>query len=161
MGVFIPIPNPPLDETQRAALLADLYAARLDNLPNDEDTQNAWGCISALTYFIVNPLGSAPTFADKSLVALATAADGDAVFDGTIAHTPAGYVRVFVKGVAIHTSDGDKTGEAYWSMDGGLTAANLAELAGGFATLYWNGSIAEYELEAGWRVSLDYVAVPS
>lgn len=162
--MYVNIPTLPLDDAQRAQLAADILQARYEAAPPYEDNDQLWYVIQALQYFVLHPFpaeggGGALTTADKNIPALATAADGDPLWDEGITYKPVGYVRVFVRGVAIHVTE-DKTGEAYWSDNGGGHALLFSEVVAG-STLHWNGSIAGYEVQAGWRVSLDYAGVPA
>lgn len=84
--------------------------------------------------------------------ASATAADGDTT-GVSIQDTPVGMVQVFVNGIMVHLS-GDKLGDCYFSSDAGTTAKALG--AAGTDTLYWNGSVAGYELEVTDEITLLY-----
>jgi hypothetical protein len=91
--------------------------------------------------------GGTATKDNKNMVALVTAVDGDKATATAIAHTPAsgGYVEVQVNGDTQNLGDGVKTLDCYFSGDGGTTARAMnAIVAGDF--LYWNGSIALYQL---------------
>lgn len=99
---------------------------------------------------------SAPTTLDKSFIPLATSGDGAAT-DIAISATPAhdSYVTVHVNGVGYEVGDGVKTKECYFSGDSGTTARNIADIiAGDF--LYWNGVIAQFELDTDFEVDLYY-----
>lgn len=64
-------------------------------------------------------------------------------------------VQVYINGVAVTESYGDKTGEVYFSADGGVTPKDLSELKAG-DTLYWNTDNAGYEIGAGDTIDLVY-----
>jgi len=91
--------------------------------------------------------------ADQFEAASATAADG-ATSGVSIAATPSGMVQVFVNGVMAELK-GDKTADCYFSADGGTTARALTAIAAN-DVLYWNGSVAGYELEATDKITLVY-----
>lgn len=85
--------------------------------------------------------------------ASATTADGDA--SGiSIDNTPEGMVQVFVNGM-MQELKGDKTGDCFFSSDGGTTAVTLANIAA-TNTLHWNGSIAGYQLDTSDKITLVY-----
>ena len=91
--------------------------------------------------------------ADQFEAASATAADG-ATSGVSIAAAPSGMVQVFVNGVMAELK-GDKTADCYFSADGGTTARALTAIAAN-DVLYWNGSVAGYELEATDKITLVY-----
>ena len=64
-------------------------------------------------------------------------------------------IQVYINGVAVTESYGDRTGEVYFSADGGATAKYSAELAAG-DELYWNSDVAGYEIGAGDMFDLVY-----
>lgn len=64
-------------------------------------------------------------------------------------------VQVYINGVAVTETYGDKTGDVYFSADGGATAKNIADLAAG-DELYWNSDIAGYEIGTGDTFDLVY-----
>ena len=101
-------------------------------------------------------LASAPTIEDKSLTPAVTS--GDESSTGlTITSTPQGerYVTVIVNGISYEVGDGYKTFDCYFSDDGGTTARNLFDVEAG-DTLYWNGTIAGFDLSGTDRIDLDY-----
>lgn len=75
----------------------------------------------------------------------------------TLGSTPSGngVCHVFVNGIRVSVGSGVRTKDAYFSNDGGTTAVTYADLASG-DTLYWNGTIAGYDLEATDSVSFLY-----
>ena len=85
-----------------------------------------------------------------------TSSDGDAtgVF---ISHTPFGdsLVQVSANGLGVGVGDGVKTLSCYFSVDGGTTARAMADIEGG-DQLYWNGSVAGYELDSGDLLDVVY-----
>lgn len=102
-----------------------------------------------------------------STVGISTEDDLDQVpnatsFDGAatgvfITHTPFGdgLVQVTVNGLSSNLGDGVTTSSCYFSADGGVTARNMADIEGG-DQLYWNGSIAGYELDGSDLVDVIY-----
>jgi hypothetical protein len=64
-------------------------------------------------------------------------------------------VQVHINGIAIIESYGNKTGEAYFSNDGGATAALLSEISAG-SIIYWNAVTANYELNADDKIQVTY-----
>jgi hypothetical protein len=102
---------------------------------------------------------------DKFLTALATSLDGDLASNSSISNTPVDgcYVAVFVNGVEYEVGDGVTTKSCYFASTGashvpkGFSSshANGQVQAGDF--LYWNKSVAGFNLTAGSRISLMYV----
>lgn len=87
-----------------------------------------------------------------------TSADGD--YAGiTITYTPFSdsNVQVTVNGLGVNVGDGIKTKDCYFSGDSGTTARAIADIEAGDG-LYWNGSIAGYELEDTDLVDIIYDA---
>ena len=84
-----------------------------------------------------------------------TTNDGDAV-GGSISYTPFsdGNVMVKVNGLAVDVSN-DKNGVIYFSADGGLTAKTITNITAG-DSLYWNGSVAGYQLETSDDLDITY-----
>lgn len=64
-------------------------------------------------------------------------------------------VQVYLNGIAVTESYGDRTGDVYFSADGGATAKHPSELAAG-DELYWNSNIAGYEIGPGDTIDLVY-----
>ena len=67
----------------------------------------------------------------------------------TLTYTPFqdSTVQVFLNGIALEESYNDRSGDLYFSRDGGVTAVAAGDLDAG-DTLYWNGTDAGYELAA-------------
>ena len=97
--------------------------------------------------------GSTPGFIDKEFTSLTTTTDGDAA-GAVLSFQPEGYVMIMVNGMQQVVGSADKTKDCYWSRDGGATALPLSGLEAG-DTLYWNGSIAGFELDAD-TITLNY-----
>jgi len=87
-----------------------------------------------------------------------SATSGDGSTTGlTIAATPGGdgMVSVFVNGTKYELGQGVKTKDCYLSSDGGTTARAIAAIASG-DTLFWNGVVAEFDLETDDKVDMVY-----
>ena len=55
----------------------------------------------------------------------------------------------------VNLSNGDKTQACYFSADGGNTAKPIADIEAG-DLLYWNGSIAGYQLDETDDIDISY-----
>lgn len=98
---------------------------------------------------------------DRSLIpSTIAAADGlDSGVDITFTPTNGCNVDVEVNGVNVELGDGLKTKECYFSNDGGTTAKTIAGVAAG-DSLYWNGAIAGYGLDASTdKISFTYLTM--
>lgn len=85
--------------------------------------------------------------ANKRMPARTTAADGDLACDIALAASPAGSIAVCVNGITIpEVGDATKVAAACFFSTDGQAALALAGLQAG-AKLYWNGSVAGYELD--------------
>lgn len=97
------------------------------------------------------------TASNKEMTASVTSADGDEACPVAIAATPVGdgYVRVFINGIGIAVGNGTKVGvPCYFSADG-TAARALTDITGG-DKLYFNGSVAGFELDADDVIDFDY-----
>jgi len=86
----------------------------------------------------------------------------ETTFDGAatgvfISHTPFAdsMVQVTVNGLASNIGDGTTNASCYFSVDGGTTARSMSDIESG-DQLYWNGSIAGYELDSGDLIDIIY-----
>lgn len=97
------------------------------------------------------------TKSNKGMAARVTAADGDLATSVAIAATPAydGFVEVLVNGVQVEVGDGVKSKPCYFSVDDGDTARALDDVAAG-DKLYWNGTLAGYQLATTDVIDFDY-----
>lgn len=104
------------------------------------------------------PPAGVPKTSNKGMAALTTTADNQLACSVGIASTPVngGYVSVYVNGLLINVGDGVKTKDAYFSGDSGLTARSLNAIQVG-DKLYWNGSIAGYQLSSTDLISFLYI----
>jgi len=93
---------------------------------------------------------------DLNKISTVTETDGDST-GIAITFTPFhdSIVTVKVNGVEINLGDGVKTEAAYFSSDAGSTARSIANITAG-DLLYWNGSIAGYELDATDDIDISY-----
>jgi hypothetical protein len=97
------------------------------------------------------------------MAANSTTVDGQTATATAISFTPAistggngGYIGVSVNGVAYVVGDGTKVGVAcYFSGDGGTTARALQSVVAG-DLLYWNGSVAGFQLSSAFRIDFFY-----
>jgi hypothetical protein len=94
---------------------------------------------------------------NQTMQALTTHYDGDLATNGIILHQPQGRVDVLVNGVSIDLGI-DK--DAYFSGNGGITARSRGSVQVG-DKLYWNGSIANYELDERDVIDFDYLTIDS
>lgn len=101
----------------------------------------------------------APRKENKAMVASVTTADGQLATVTTVALTPDSdsYIEVIVGGIMVEVGDAVKTKDCYFSGDSGSTARAIADIVAG-DELYWNGSIAGYELNASFEIDFNYIA---
>lgn len=101
--------------------------------------------------------GGVPATANRNMAANVTTSDGQSATGTPIAATPKNdsLVIVEVNSVLATLGDGNKSNECYFSVDGGTTARLLKDITSG-DILFWNGSIAKYELQASDRLSFFY-----
>jgi len=98
---------------------------------------------------------------NKDMQALVTASDNNLACGTAILATPPAnaWVQVQVNGVAYKVGNGTKAGmPCYFSGDGGVTA----RATGGIVTgdfLYWNGSVAGFQLDVIDRVDFLFEAL--
>lgn len=100
---------------------------------------------------------------NKNMVASVTVADGNVACATAVARSPAsttangGYIAVRVNGIAQVVGDATKVAvDCYFSGDGGATARALKSVVAG-DLLYWNQSIAGFNLDANDRIDFDVV----
>lgn len=106
---------------------------------------------------------STPSNANKNMAASVTAADHDLACATAITVTPVhvpsvngNYIGVRVNGVGYTVGNGTRTAvDCYFSADGGATARAFSAIV---ATdlLYWNGSIAGFQLAITDKVDFIY-----
>jgi len=72
-------------------------------------------------------------------------------------------VAVFVNGIEYEVGDGVTTKDCYFgdggspNMPRGFDSTHINGQVQAGDKLYWNGSIAGFELSAGWRLSFHYL----
>jgi len=87
-----------------------------------------------------------------------TSADGDTTgIQITYSPFSDGAVSITVNGLGANIGDGTKVEACYFSNDGGTSAKSIANISAG-DTLYWNGSIAEFELDSTDEIDIVYQA---
>jgi predicted nicotinamide N-methyase len=103
-------------------------------------------------------VSGSPLRANKNMAASVTAADNALACATAVALTPAassaggGYLAARVNGVGYTVGDGTKVAvPCYFSGDGGATARTMKLVVAG-DLLYWNGTVALFELDAADRV---------
>ena len=96
------------------------------------------------------------TAIDLNKRSVTTVEDGDTT-EISITYTPFSdsSVAVKVNGIEVNLGDGAKDSECYFSNDGGATAKLIADIEAG-DILYWNGSIAGYQLDNTDDIDISY-----
>lgn len=95
---------------------------------------------------------------DLDKAPLTTSADGDSTgIQITYSPFSDGAVAITVNGLGANIGNGAKDEACYFSSDGGTTAKAIANISAG-DTLYWNGSIAEFELDPTDEIDVIYQA---
>lgn len=144
------------------------YSLILNGAATFTDTAGSKGLVYAADYsanFTENSLvtkayvdanTAVGTVLDKNQTPNATSSDGDST-GVSIAATPVndGYVEVLVNGQQQILGDGVKTTDCYFSVDGGTSGRAISAITAG-DILYWNGSIAGFQLSATDEISFNY-----
>lgn len=137
---------------EEGSTLADTYWKLTTNNPISLGT-------TALVFANFAPATSAPvpTTSNKYMTAVVTTANGDVACNTAIASTPTndGFVLVLINADNPELGDGVKTKDCYFSGDSGVTARAFVDITTG-DKLYWNGSIAGYQLAATDKVTFQY-----
>ena|SRR5258707_1146815 len=104
---------------------------------------------------LATPAGN-PTSANKNMTAEVTTTDGSEACATGITTTPVNHsmVEVQVNGIAQNLT-GDKLGDCYFSVDSGTTARALNAITAA-DKLFWNGTIAGFQLAVTDRISFIY-----
>jgi len=98
-----------------------------------------------------------PVASNKSMTASATLNDNDEGCGTAMAATPGGdgMVYVMINGIQAKLAGVDKVGDCYFSADAGVNAKAIAAIALG-DKLYWNGSVAGFQLDSSDKVDYNY-----
>jgi len=145
--------------TAAARILINVGATNADDVgcqAQQQDNGSVWTAVATGTgaskWLPVTVIPS-ETRSNKAMAASATTNDGDQACATAVAFTPAassangGYFGVAVNKQRVTVGDGTKTGaDCYLSGDGGTTARAMKSIVAG-DLLYWQGSIALFELE--------------
>jgi hypothetical protein len=110
----------------------------------------------------VSPGGS-PTLLNKKMTASVTTVDGSLACASPVAQNPvfssdpnSGYIGVGINGVWFDPANAPDASKAcYFSGDGGVTVRPLRSVVAG-DLLYWNGSIAGFNLDGNDAVDFFY-----
>jgi hypothetical protein len=95
---------------------------------------------------------------DLDKAPLTTSVDGDTTgIQITYSPFSDGAVAITVNGLGANIGDGTKVEACYFSSDNGVNAKSIANISAG-DTLYWNGSIAEFELDPTDEIDVIYQA---
>ena len=107
------------------------------------------------------PLAANISPLNRDMPALTTSADGSVACATALLSTPpiTAWVVVAINGVQAKVGNGTKSAPCYFSADSGTTARATGELTAG-DILYWNGSVAGYQLVASVdRIDIIFEAV--
>lgn len=98
-----------------------------------------------------------PTTDNKNMAANTTTANGQKATNTAITTTPTddGYVEITVNGIHYTVGDGVKTEACYFSGDNGVTARLIKDIVVG-DFLFWNGSVAGYQLSTQDVIDFHY-----
>ena len=159
MPVVFPQPLPPLPDATLTSRGAVNNAAppqiALSNLSPAGAAVNDSVVWSGTAW--VPQAASALAADNKNMVARLTTGDGQLACNLPVAAaTVPGWVVVAVNGVTVEVGDGVKTLECYFSKDGGTTATTYGALTSA-DYLYWNGSIAGYQLDTTDTIDFTYL----
>lgn len=102
---------------------------------------------------------------DKGWVALTTISDGDPASIDTVTDTSVdnSYIEVKINGIEYEVGDGVITKACFFAnpatptLPRGFSSGHVNGQVQTGDILYWNGTIAGFELVAGWRISLNYI----
>jgi hypothetical protein len=121
-------------------------------------TSEGWECRGndpGAAVWIKIGFGGRPSKEDQGWAALTTVSNGDLASNETVSTDLLGSVKVEVNGHGVGVGDAAKDEACYFSGDGGITPRARDGVKAG-DKLYWNGSIAEYQLEPDDRIDLFY-----
>ncbi len=103
---------------------------------------------------IKNAVDGSLSGSDREFASAVTSGDGSTT-GKTITSNPDGDIWFKVNSTLEIIGDGVKTKEAYFSNDGGTTARLISAIVAG-DTLFWNGTVAGYELSGSDVCGLIY-----
>jgi len=103
---------------------------------------------------LYSPSGTTYTYDNFS--GITTSLTGDPAVSIGITSTPENYVKVFVNDLLVVLGNGIKTKDCYFSNDLGVTSKSLGSIESG-DILYWNGTVAGYEIITGDTISYIYI----
>ncbi|KKN45016.1 hypothetical protein LCGC14_0687280 [marine sediment metagenome] len=112
----------------------------------------------AAVWELINKSGGTLIAANYEMPANATTANGQLATNTPMAVTPLedSQVLIDVNGHGESLGNGVKTTSCYFSRDGGATALLIQDIRLG-DLLYWNGSIAGYQLEIDDAITFNYI----
>lgn len=120
-------------------------------------TPNSGDTLSGATVEYVNMYGAGNNLSysigNLNMSASTTAQDGDLACDYILSENPKSLIKVYVNGIEVSIGYGEC---CYFSGDGGTTARGIGtEIYGDY--LYWNGSIAGYQLSSVDGDVIDFI----
>lgn len=132
--------------------LAGKYKKLITNAPIVLGTTNL-----VFDDFLPTTPSANPSTSNKFMTASVTTTNGDLACATALSTTPnnGSYVGVIINGDYPEIGDGVKTKDCYFSGDSGSTARAFNAIVS-TDKLYWNGSIAGYQLTANDKVSFEY-----
>jgi len=154
------------------------HSSGILNINNSGVTAGSYGGSNSTTAITVDNYGrvtnissftiSLPTFddyinypGDKGLTANNVTQDGGTASNTPISQTPIGYVSVYVLGQYLAVGDGTTNSSCYFGTNSmspkSFSGANSIQ-SGDY--LYWNPSIAGFNLESDFIISFNYVVTP-
>lgn len=135
------------------------------DFPNSTEAIKALAKLNEFRKFFDKPTEDASGIilytGNKDMVASVTNIDGDLACSISISATPKklSIVSVYVNGLNVNVGGKLHPYDCYFSTDGGLTAKSSGHENIG-DKLYWNPSIANYNLDANDLIDFVYLTVP-
>ncbi len=126
-------------------------------LPYEASEALGWVSLIRSGSISVDSGGPAQTGNNSGMSALVTASDGDLACSTAVELMPAlgSIFLVSVNGIETTLGNHTKTKDCYFSSNGGTTAKSISAILPG-DLLYWNGSIAGYELDTPDKITFIY-----
>lgn len=137
------------NSTEAAQSLAKLNdAKKMMTQPSCPSTPGGGGSSTKIVYSKSN----------LNMTSLLTTSDGDLACNSGIVDKPttSSHVRVFLNGIEVNVGGKNYPYDCYFSPDGGNTARIVGDERQG-DKLYWNGSIAGYELDTIDLIDFQYL----